>query len=136
LNIENFPFRDRNKYELMHSEYAYSLPPCRTLYVGANNGDLDVRIVDHDDNDFSYDVNDSQHEFWIGATLYWYDAMAVDMFYNSIQIDAIARLAQYLGYVPNEDQINKYAIPNKSEVCTWFEMVTLLKTDGVERHEG
>ena len=135
MNTNSYPFMDRFRYEMIRSEYVYTLPPCRTLYVGAVDGDLEVRIVHHDDDDYTYYVGDDSYDFWVGASLYWYDAMS-DTYYNSIQIDAIARLAQYLGYVPNEDQVKQYAVPNKDEVCTWFEMVTLLKSDGVERHEA
>tara|TARA_R100000742_G_C4278716_1_gene101889 strand:- start:2634 stop:3089 length:456 start_codon:yes stop_codon:yes gene_type:complete len=116
-------------YELFSNTYEYKWSPDKTLRITVNENDADLNISyhDHADGDIQY-LDETDADFWIGAVLYWYDAMELSGFHK-IQIDAIARLAKWLKFVPHEELIKKYAVPNKAEVLTYDEQINALAKD-------
>ena len=115
-------------YELYSNSYVYKWSPNKSLRITVieDESTLNISYL-HGDGDVQY-LDEEDADFWIGAVLYWYDAMENKGFHK-IQIDSIARLAKWLKFVPHEELIKKYAVPNKAEVLTYDEQISALAKD-------
>ena len=115
-------------YELYSNSYVYKWSPDKTLRITVieDESTLNISYL-YKDGDVQY-LDETEADFWVGAVLYWYDAMEISGFHK-IQIDSIARLAKWLKFVPHEELIKKYAVPNKAEVLTYDEQISALAKD-------
>ena len=124
-----------NYYNMWSTSYEWEWTGDRKLRVQVNEDDAEliVSYID-EDGDQSF-LKDTEKDFWVGAVLYWYDAMSLGINGRSLhrlQVDSVARLAQWLGYVPHEDYIIKYAVPNAQEALSYHEQINRLAADNFE----
>jgi len=131
--VKLFDFTGGNYYNLWSTSYEWEWPGDRKLRVQINDDDanLVVSYVD-EDGDESF-IEDTDKDFWIGAVLYWYDAMDTEgKVLHRLQVDSVARLAQWFGYVPHWDYIQKYAVPSVDETLSYHEQINRLAADGFD----
>lgn len=101
------------------------------ITISENSAELDVSYV-YKDGDIRY-LDEKDTDFWVGAVLYWYDAMEpTGKPLHKLQINSISRLSRWLGYVPHEDYIIKYAMPNSDEALSYNDQIDLLAKDDFE----
>ena len=108
----------------------YELTKEYNLRVSTSHDTGDLRVSVVGDYGYENEKGESDLEFWVGATLFWYDMDSASPEFNKQQIDAIARLGKWLKIVPTEEMIEKYAVPAKDEVLTYNEQVDKLAADG------
>tara|TARA_R100000742_G_C4279664_1_gene105116 strand:- start:2324 stop:2725 length:402 start_codon:yes stop_codon:yes gene_type:complete len=125
LKITNCHPTDKYRYELKSTQYRYS-DGDYILTVEACDGDLEVA---HEYEDEKVYLEENNIDFWVGAVLFWYDADLPTTKFFGPQVDAVARLSHYLGYVPDEETIKTYAVPNKEEYYSYSEMIAKLEED-------
>ncbi len=134
MNIDSFK-GPGNHYDMYSTSFEWEFDPEKNLRVQVteNDAELVVSFV-YKDGDERF-LEDTDKDFWTGAVLYWYDAMTLGnagIPFHKIQIDAIVRLSLWLGYVPHEDFITKYAVPTSNEVMTYNDQIDALAKDGFD----
>tara|TARA_R100001015_G_C4548613_1_gene110984 strand:+ start:132 stop:482 length:351 start_codon:yes stop_codon:yes gene_type:complete len=101
------------------------------LVVTAYNGELEVKTLEkYDDDVVETDLDETNDLFWTGCVLFWHEETGK---YCDDQIDAIARLARFMGVVPCHEDIERYAVPSKHSALTYKEMIDALIEDGNEK---
>tara|TARA_B100001093_G_scaffold152768_1_gene145479 strand:- start:31985 stop:32437 length:453 start_codon:yes stop_codon:yes gene_type:complete len=122
---------ESNYYPLWSSSFQYELDITKDLRITVREDIADLTISHVNKDGDVTDLTDDHADYWLGAVLYWHDAMASKTLHR-LQISAIARLARWLQYVPTDDYIAKYAMPSNTEVLSYHEQIDLLAKDGFD----